>query len=283
LFAAAAVLFAMAPAIAAAPAAAHRAVAAAAAHRVVAAAAAHRVVAAAAADSAPGVSVLGCRGQVLVSEPGRAAIQIPTAGPASPTSPLELASSDTITYNLVSNQPLSDPRWHAKVAGIPIGGGKASSVDGRAVLTGTVKTQRFTFIRLTGRFFVSMTVTGRGGQCSGSVWLKFTGNPLATVPFWIVAALTAAGFVGLYWALPRARLHGAKRRQVGEGAFAGLIIGIGGTLLLILLDAIAFLTWPPYLALVLLGPVFGVLVAAFGPAIGKPRANDVAVRPTPTK
>lgn len=230
----------------------------------------------------PGVSALGCRGELLVSDPGAASIEIPTAGPALATNPLELASSDTISYNVVSDQPITDPRWHAKVAGIPISSGKAGTIGGRAVLTGTVKMQRFAPMRLTGRYFVAMTVTGRsGGECTGSAWLKFTGNPLATVPFWIVVILTAAGFLGLYWALPRARLHGAKRKHLARGVFAGFIIGIGVTFLLIMMDVIAFPTWWPYLGLMLLGAVFGLLVAGIGPTIGKPRVNDTPVRAVP--
>jgi hypothetical protein len=229
-----------------------------------------------AATGDPGVNTTGCRGTVTVSS--QPPVSVPTPGPASPTRPLTLVASDVLHYNVSSETPIAKPKWHAKVAGVPLASGNATE-GGK--LNGEIRMRKYAPLNLTGRYFVTLDMKGAGGTCTAQVWIKLGGNPLKTVPFWIAAALTILGLAGFWFALPRARLHGARHQHTPRGVFSGLIVGLGGMLLLTFGDIIAFTTWWPYVVLVIAGPLVGLLVSLVGPTLGKPNVNPTPVRAKP--
>jgi hypothetical protein len=60
-------------------------------------------------------------------------------------------------------------------------------------------------IRVNGLFFVSGQVSGEGGACRGSAWVRMLSDPpetVTTVPFWIALLVIAAGLFVLWQARP---------------------------------------------------------------------------------
>jgi hypothetical protein len=90
--------------------------------------------------------------------------------------------------------------WGVSVFNIPtpLQGGDPNAGE-ETVFTGSTSVSANAPFEFTGLYFVSGQVNGDGGaHCDGSGWFKLTGNPLATIPFWIAVAIALIGLL-LIW------------------------------------------------------------------------------------
>lgn len=102
------------------------------------------------------------------------------------------------------DQVFMDHSWQVFVFNIPtpVRGGDPNdagntSADGSA---GVGENAPFQF---TGLYHVSGDINGEGGtHCDGNGWFRLTGNPLATIPFWVSVLIAVVGALILWTARP---------------------------------------------------------------------------------
>ena len=86
----------------------------------------------------------------------------------------------------------------------PVRGGDPNE-DDDTTGDGTVGVGENAPFRITGLYYVSGTIDGEGGtHCDGSGWFQLTGNPVATIPFWLAVLIAVAGAVLIWSSRPHA-------------------------------------------------------------------------------
>ena len=92
----------------------------------------------------------------------------------------------TVSYKGSSQIEMKNNTWHVDVFGIPtpLSGSDPNTADNRDG-SGTVGVSANAPFRITGLYFVSGSLTGSGGTCTGSGWFKLTGDPIGTIPFFV--------------------------------------------------------------------------------------------------
>jgi len=116
--------------------------------------------------------------------------------------------------------------------------------------------------RLAGLFFVSGSMSGDGGSCSGSGWFKIAGDPIGTAPFGAGIGAALLGLALLY--------VGWSRRSWSAGVLGGFLLGMGLAMVLITISVLPLGAATP---LVLLG--LGVLAGMVAAWLGRRRAPAV--------
>jgi len=109
--------------------------------------------------------------------------------------------------------------------------------------------------RLAGLFFVSGSMSGDGGSCSGSGWFKIAGDPIGTAPFGagIGAVLLGLGLLYVGW----------SRRSWSAGVLGGFLLGLGLAVVMITISLLPLGAATP-LALLGLGVLAGMVAAWLG-------------------
>jgi hypothetical protein len=122
--------------------------------------------------------------------------------------PFRVDHDGTVRYEGdTGEQVITDQTWSIDVFLIPTpvrGGGpndeEETSVEGDIDVSSSLP------IRTTGLFFVSGQLSGEGGECRGTAWVRLVTDPPepapTTVPFWIALLIIAAGLVVLWQARP---------------------------------------------------------------------------------
>lgn len=161
----------------------------------------------------------------------------------------------TVSYTGTSQIEMKANTWHVDVFGIPtpLRGGDPNTADSRDG-KGTVGVSSNAPFRITGLYFVSGSITGSGGICTGSGWLKLTGDPTGTIPMLIALALLVLGLIMLAF--------GARGHAI-TGVLGGILTGLGLATLLVLYSTLPLGASTPIFVL-LLGLILGILVALFG-------------------
>lgn len=86
----------------------------------------------------------------------------------------------------------------------PVRGGDPNDDDGTTG-DGTVGVGENAPFRITGLYYVSGAIDGEGGaRCDGSGWFQLTGNPVATLPFWVAVLIALAGAALIWSSRPHA-------------------------------------------------------------------------------
>lgn len=152
------------------------------------------------------------------------------------------------------SQAIKDSDWGVSIFGIPTPlSGSEANEDGTADGDGTVDVGVNLPFRMTGLFFVSGSISGTGGSCDGSGWMRLIGDPFGTTLFWVGLILILLGLLALW----RGYLGSAVLAILG-----GLLLGLGSAMMLIIYALMFAGQWTP-LAALLVGLVIGVLVAMY--------------------
>jgi hypothetical protein len=160
----------------------------------------------------------------------------------------------------MGSQVIKDHTWSVSVFNIPTplrggdpnAGGKTDG-DGNVTVGGNLP------FRFTGLFYVSGGISGTGGSCAGSGWMRLTGDAFGTIPFWIGLVFIVLGLL-FYWM--------GWRGAWAAAIFGGLLFGLGGALMLIIYAMMFVGSWTP-LAAVVAGILIGIMLVVFrrGPAV----------------
>jgi hypothetical protein len=193
------------------------------------------------------------------------------AADATQDAPFLVDWDGTVTYDGTSQIELKNNSWHVDVFGIPttLQGGDANTADTRDG-NGTVSVSDNAPFKFTGLYFVSGSITGSGGTCTGSGWLKLTGDPTGTIPMLIALLVLLLGLAML--------VYGAMGHAI-TAVVGGFLSGLGLAALLIQYSTLPLGSLTP-LAIILIGLVVGVLVAILGRRMG--RGSDTAPMLPPT-
>jgi len=151
---------------------------------------------------------------------------------------------------------IKDHHWSVSVFNLPTPqrGGDANE-DGDTDGNGTVQVSDTLPFKVTGLFYVSGQISGTGGSCEGSGWVKLIGDPIGTIPFFLGLALILLGLLGL-WA--------GYRRAWGWAVVGGLFLGLGAAMTLIIFGVMLIGSWTPLAALAI-GLALGIVVAFMRP------------------
>jgi hypothetical protein len=182
-----------------------------------------------------------------------------TAGGADSTQadPFQVDWEGTVEWTgTTGSQVIKDSKWGVSVFGIPtpLAGSEANeegTVDGDGMVDVGVNLP----LRTTGLFFVSGSMSGSGGSCAGSGWMRLIGDPLGSTLFLLGLVLIVLGLLALW----RGYLHSSI-----VAAFGGLLLGLGAAAMLITYAAMFAGQWTP-LAAFAAGLVIGVVVAVMRP------------------
>lgn len=121
--------------------------------------------------------------------------------------PFRVDYEGTVRYEGdTGDQVITDQSWSVDVFLIPSplrGGGpneeEATSAEGEIDVSASLP------VRVNGLFFASGQISGEGGACRGSAWIRIVGDPqstVTTVPFWIALAIIGLGLLVLWLARP---------------------------------------------------------------------------------
>jgi hypothetical protein len=189
-----------------------------------------------------------------------ATIDTATAGGADSTQadPFQVDWDGTVEWTgTMGSQVIKDHHWSVSVFSIPtpLSGGDPNE-DGDTNGDGTVDVGVNLPFEVTGLFFVSGSISGTGGSCDGSGWMRLVGDPFGTIGFWVGAALLLLGLLGLWRGL---------RGSAVLAVLAGILLGLGAALMLIIYAVMFVGEWTP-LAAVVLGLLVGIVLAVMVPS-----------------
>lgn len=177
------------------------------------------------------------------------------AADATQADPFIVEWNGTISYSGSAQVEMKNNTWAVAVFGIPTSlRGGADNTDDNRDGRGTVGVSANAPFRITGLYYVSGSITGSGGTCSGSGWFKFAGDPIGTIPFLAALLLTLVG-AGM--------LAVGARGHSFTAIFGGLLVGLGLATLLVLFSTLPLGSATP-LVVFLLGLVLGVVIAHIG-------------------
>lgn len=198
--------------------------------------------------------------------------------------PFDVELAGGVEWIAASQGPITNHNWRVHVYGVPImfGGDENEEEDTEA--DGAVGVgEALAGIPITGLFQVSGSIEGEGGSCSGSAWIRLLGNPVFSVLSIVGYILTLLGLLTLFFSLPSWRLAPATSYAPGGPAataavrrdrhplralLAGLLLGLGVSLILISYGAAPLAEWTP-LTILLLFIVLAQAVAWLGPTRGR--------------
>lgn len=171
--------------------------------------------------------------------------------------PFEVDWDGTVEWTgTTGSQVIKDSKWSVSIFNIPTPlSGTEANEEGTNDGDGTVDVGPNLPLRMTGLFFVSGSMTGDGGSCSGSGWMRLVGDPLGSILFWIGLVLIVLGLLALW--------RGYLRSSI-VAAFGGLLLGLGAAAMLVTYAAMPAGEWTP-LAAFAGGLVIGTVVAVMRP------------------
>jgi hypothetical protein len=177
------------------------------------------------------------------------------AADATQADPFLVDWDGTITYSGGSNIAMVNNTWGVNVFTFPtpLQGGDDNPEDNRTG-SGTVGVSANAPFRFTGLYYVSGSLTGSGGTCTGSGWFKLTGDPIGTIPFF--------GGLGVL-ILGLAMLAIGARGHLFTAIFGGIFAGLGATTMLVIYSALPIGEQTP-LVVLLAGVILGLAVGLLG-------------------
>jgi hypothetical protein len=145
--------------------------------------------------------------------------------------------------------------WHVEVFGLPtpMRGGDAND-EGDATGEDSTRVSAAVPFRFTGLFYVTGRLSGEGGACSGSGWVRVLGDPMTTLPFLVALAMLLVGVVLL--------AVGIRGRWLPAAA-GGVLLGLGSTVMLVIYAVLPLGEATP-IVITVLGVLTGVAAGWFG-------------------
>jgi hypothetical protein len=178
----------------------------------------------------------------------------------------------TVAYTGGSNVAMVNNHWGINVFIVPtpLQGGDPNTADTRTG-NGTVGVSANAPFRFTGLYYVSGTLTGSGGTCTGSGWFKLTGDPVGTIPFFGGIVVLIVGVLLL--------VFGARGHLI-SAIVGGILTSLGATTMLVIYSALPVAELTP-LAVLLLGLIVGIAVGLLGRRARAPETPPMLPPSTP--
>ena len=201
----------------------------------------------------------GCTMVVQSSGPDGSALDAASGPGAAGTEadPLIVDWNGTVNWSgTTGSQVIKKNSWHVEVFYIPTSErGNSANDGGDTSGDGTINVKDNAPFRFTGLYFVSGAISGDGGSCDGSGWVKVAGDPVGTLPFFVGLVLALLGVLML--------ALGVVRGQVLASIVGGLLAGLGVAVLLVISASVPLGAATP-LAILAIGIVVGIAAALLG-------------------
>jgi hypothetical protein len=140
-----------------------------------------------------------------------------------------------------SGPAITSGTYQLTIYGVPIWSGSIDNPSGKSNADGTLDLASVLPGGLVGVVQVGGSVTGQGGSCSGSAWIKISGDPLTSIPGMGGIGLAIVGLLGVATAVPGAHPF--------RGLLAGLVLGLGAGVLAIVFGVVPVGALTPFVAL----------------------------------
>ena len=179
------------------------------------------------------------------------------ADDATMSDPFLVDFDGTVDWNgTMGTQVITNHHWSVSIFNVPtpLSGGDPNA-GGKTDGSGTVQVGANLPFNLVGLFYVSGSISGTGGDCAGSGWMKLTGDPVGTLPFLAFLILMVLGLL-----LMALGYKGAAAWAIIGGIIFGLGLSLGSIIFAMMLVG----SWTP-LAAIGAGLVLGIVVAFVGP------------------
>ena len=156
----------------------------------------------------PGVSLepSNCSGSgTVVSGSGQVLdhATAPGGGGASPGNPILVDPNGVVTYEGTSGTAITNHHWYVDLDGIEVQSGGSPNTGMETSTHGIKKISDFLPAHIiTGTYYVDGAISGTGGECSGSAYVKIEGDPAATAAFGLVVVLFLLALWLFYAGMP---------------------------------------------------------------------------------
>jgi hypothetical protein len=124
---------------------------------------------------------------------------------ATASNPLLVDNDGVVDYSGQSDAVITNHHWSIKLLGIEVASGGSANRQRTQKDSGTFDIGEEMPLKMTGLVKVDGDLTGRGGSCSGSGYVKLRGNALASPVTWAGILLAGIGGFGLFLARPQLR------------------------------------------------------------------------------
>jgi hypothetical protein len=183
-------------------------------------------------------------------------------GPATsdPANPFDVDPKGQVAWS-GSGPAITTGTYQLTIYGIPIWSGTIANQDGKTSADGTLNLGDILPAGLVGVIQVGGSVSGDGGSCSGSVWIRISGDPLTSIPGLAGIGLAVLGLLGVATAVPGAHPF--------RGLLAGLLLGIGAGVIAIVFGIVPMGALTPFVAIGgggVIGLILGLLPVGGGAA-----------------
>jgi hypothetical protein len=220
---------------------------------------------AAAADPPAGANISGpCTLQAASSDESGAPLDTMT-GPATsdPGNPFDVDRKGSVAWS-GTGPAITSGTYQLSVYGVPVLSGDVVNPEGRTSADGVVDLADILSVvpfDIVGVVEVGGSVSGTGGSCSGSAWIRIGGDPLTSVPGLVGLGAAIIGLLGVLSAIPG--------RHPWRGLLGGVLLGLGAGILTLVFGIVPIGSLSPVVALVgggLIGLVAGLLPIGGGAA-----------------
>ncbi len=174
-------------------------------------------------------------------------------GTSDPNNPFDVDPNGGIAWS-GTGPSITSGTYQLTIYGLPIWSGDFDNTDGKTSADGVLDLGNMLPIDIVGVVQVGGSISGTGGSCSGSAWIRLAGDPLTSIPGMVGIGAGILGLVGVLSAIPG--------RHPFRGLLLGLILGLGGGILAIVFGVVPLGALTPLVALGgggVLGLVLGFL------------------------
>jgi hypothetical protein len=184
-------------------------------------------------------------------------------GTSDPNNPFDVDRKGSVAWS-GTGPAITSGTFSVTVYGVPVWSGDIDNPDGKTSADGTLDLAEILSvvpIDLVGVVEVSGSVSGTGGSCSGSAWVRIGGDPLTSIPGLVGLGAAILGLVGVLSAVPG--------RHPGRGLIFGILLGLGAGVLTLVFGIVPLGSLSPVVAIVgggLIGLVAGLLPVGGGAA-----------------
>jgi hypothetical protein len=184
-------------------------------------------------------------------------------GPASsdPGNPFDVDPKGRVAWT-GTGPAITEGTYSLAIYGLPVWSGRVDNPGARTSADGSLELGDILPIDVVGLIEVTGSVSGTGGSCSGSAWIRIGGEPLTSIPGMVGIGAAIIGLLGV--------LTAVRGSHPLRGLFAGLLLGIGAGILAIVFGIVPIGALTPFVAIGgggVIGLVLGLLHIGGGAAV----------------
>lgn len=195
-----------------------------------------------AADPGAGAAITGPCTLTATStgRPGEQPDTLTGPGTSDPNNPFDVDPKGSVAWT-GTGPAITSGTYQLAIYGLPIWSGTIDNPDGQTSADGVLDLGDILPIDVVGLVEVSGSVSGTGGACSGSAWIRLDGDPVTSIPGLVGIGAGILGLVGVLSAIPG--------RHPFRGLLFGLVLGLGGGILAIVFGVVPVGALSPLVAL----------------------------------